>query len=232
MKRKMLSQKRSYDQWCAVARSLDIVGERWTMLIVRDLLIGPKRYKDILDGLPGIGTNLLAQRLRELEARGLVERSLLPAPANATVYGLTEKGAALQPVVLALGRWGFEFLGTPRPTDAMLPAPFFVSLHASFNPDAEPGLKERYAFRIDDRRFEVDVAGGRCTTHEGGASSPDVTFTTDAATLFALRRRELTPKNAIASGKVHVEGDPKALDRFVRAFAWSKEQVTRMSERT
>ena len=231
MKRKMLSQKRSYDQWCAVARSLDIVGERWTMLIVRDLLIGPKRYKDILDGLPGIGTNLLAQRLRELEARGLVERSLLPAPANATVYGLTEKGAALQPVVSALGRWGFEFLGTPRPTDAMLPAPFFVSLKASFNPDAEPGLKERYAFRIDDRRFEVDVAGGRCTTHEGGASSSDVTFTTDAATLFALRRRELTPKKAIASGKVHVEGDPKALDRFVRAFAWSKEQVARMSER-
>src|SRR6266849_4271092 len=129
MKAKMHSGKRSYDQWCAVARSLDIVGERWTMLIVRDLLIGPKRYTDILGGLPGIGTNLLAQRLRELEAHGLVERSLLPAPA--------------------------------RPTDAMLPAPFFVSLHASFNPTARPGLKERYAFRIDDRIFEVEVAGGR-----------------------------------------------------------------------
>ncbi|SRR5712691_326308 len=231
MKTKMRPRKRSYDQWCAVARSLDIVGERWTMLIVRDLLIGPKRYTDILGGLPGIGTNLLAQRLRELEAHGLVERSLLPAPASATVYGLTEKGAALEPVVSALGQWGFEFLGKPRPTDAMLPAPFFVSLHASFNPNAQPGLKERYAFRIDDRMFEVDVAEGRCTTHEGRASSPDVTFTTDAATLFAVRRRELTPKQAIARGKVRVDGDPKALERFVEVFAWSKELMASTTAR-
>ena len=231
MKAKMHSGKRSYDQWCAVARSLDIVGERWTMLIVRDLLIGPKRYTDILGGLPGIGTNLLAQRLRELEAHGLVERSLLPAPASATVYGLTEKGAALDPVVSALGRWGFEFLGKPRPTDAMLPAPFFVSLHASFNPTARPGLKERYAFRIDDRIFEVEVAGGRCTSREGASSSADVTFTTDAATLFALRRRELTPKQAIARGKVRVDGDPKALERFVEVFAWSKELMASTTAR-
>ena len=225
MKTKMPARKRSYDQWCAVARSLDLVGERWTLLIVRDLLIGPKRYKDILAGLPGIGTNLLAQRLRELEAHGLVERRALPAPASATVYRLTEKGLGLEPVVSALGRWGFEFLGRPRPTDAMLPAPFFVSLHASFNPAAEPGLTERYAFQIEDRVFQVDVAGGRCAIREGETSSPDVTFITDAATLFALRRRELTTKQAIASGKVKIAGDPKALDRFVRAFAWSKERL-------
>src|ERR671923_662341 len=124
MKSKMRSEKRSYDQWCAVARALDIVGERWTMLIVRDLLVGPKRYTDLLAGLPGIGTNLLAQRLRELEDRGLVERSALPPPAGATVYRLTETGAALEPVVHALGRWGFQFLGLPKPTDAMLPDPF------------------------------------------------------------------------------------------------------------
>ena len=231
MKSKMRSEKRSYDQWCAVARSLDIVGERWTMLIVRDLLIGPKRYKDLLAGLPGIGTNLLARRLRELEARGLIERTILPAPASATVYGLTEKGAALEPVVLALGRWGFQFLGKPRPSDAMLPAPFFVSLHASFNPDADPDLHERYAFRVDDRIFEVDVADRRCSVREGGATSPDATFATDAATLFALRRRELTPKQAIASGKVAVDGDPKALERFVNAFGWSKEQLARTTSR-
>src|SRR5216683_3461271 len=119
MKTKVQSRKRSYDQWCAVARSLDIVGERWTMLIVRDLLVGPKRYKDILAGLPGIGTNLLAQRLRELEAQGLVERVVLPQPAGTTVYRLTATGAALEPVVHALGRWGFQFLGAPRSTDAM-----------------------------------------------------------------------------------------------------------------
>jgi DNA-binding HxlR family transcriptional regulator len=231
MKSKMPSEKRSYDQWCAVARSLDIVGERWTMLIVRDLLIGPKRYKDLLAGLPGIGTNLLARRLRELEARGLIQRTDLPAPANATVYGLTQKGAALEPVVSALGRWGFEFLGKPRPSDAMLPAPFFVSLHASFNPTADPALDERYAFLIDDRIFEVDVAKGRCAIREGAAASGDVTFRTDATTLFALRRRELTPKQAVASGRVQVDGDPRALERFVNVFAWSKEQLARTTAR-
>lgn len=223
MKSKM--QKRSYDQWCAVARSLDIVGERWTMLIVRDLLVGPKRYKDILDGLPGIGTNLLTRRLRELEAQGLVERRQLPAPASATVYALTPKGAALEPVVFALGHWGFQFLGRPRSSDAMLPDPFFVSLRASFRPEQASDLSERYAFRIGDRVFEVVVSEGRCTTREGGATAPDVTFTSDPATLFALRRRELSPKQAIASGKVKVEGDPKALERFVDVFAWSKEML-------
>ncbi len=220
MKSKM--QKRSYDQWCAIARALDIVGERWTLLLVRDLLIGPKRYKDILSGLPGIGTNLLARRLRELEANGLIERSVLPAPANATVYGLTERGAALESVVSALGQWGFDFLGKPRSTDAMLAAPFFVSLHASYAPTAMPALKERYGFHVAD---------GRCAVREGGASAPDATFTSDAATLFALRRRELTPKQAVASGKVKVEGDPKALERFVGVFGWSKERLARTTAR-
>src|SRR5258708_19817823 len=158
MKSKM--QKRSYDQWCAIARALDIVGERWTLLLVRDLLIGPKRYKDILSGLPGIGTNLLARRLRELEANGLIERSVLPAPANATVYGLTERGAALESVVSALGQWGFDFLGKPRSTDAMLATPFFVSLHASYTPTAIPTLKERYGFRAHHRRFQAVLPPG------------------------------------------------------------------------
>src|SRR2546427_12402137 len=106
MKTKVQSTKRSYDQWCAVARSLDVVGERWTLLIVRDLLVGPKRYKDLLIGLPGIGTNLLADRLRELEGAGILRRTVLPPPAGSTVYELTSSGQALEPVILALGRWG------------------------------------------------------------------------------------------------------------------------------
>jgi DNA-binding HxlR family transcriptional regulator/putative sterol carrier protein len=227
MKRKM--QKRSYDQWCAVARSLDIVGERWTMLIVRDLLVGPKRYTDLLAGLPGIGTNLLAQRLRELEAQGLVDRTTLPAPASATVYGLTEKGKGLEPVVFALGRWGFQFLGKPKTTDAMLPDPFFLSLRVSFRRERAPDLRERYAFRVDDRAYEVAIADGNITTREGTATDPVATFTADAKTLFALRRRELTPRQAIASGKVTVEGDASALERFVEVSAWSKEALARIT---
>src|SRR5262245_63048394 len=108
---------RSYRQYCAVARGLDVVGERWTLLIVRDLLVGPKRYTDLLDGLPGIGTNLLAARLRELEQGGVVRRTVLPPPAGSTVYELTEVGRALEPVVMALGRWGVRFLDNPREGD-------------------------------------------------------------------------------------------------------------------
>jgi DNA-binding HxlR family transcriptional regulator len=225
-------EKRSYDQWCAVARSLDIVGERWTLLIVRDLLVGPKRYKDLLEGLPGIGTNLLAQRLRELEASGVIERATLPPPAGVTVYRLTEKGMGLEPAIFALGRWGFEYLPRhPRPGDAMLPDPFFISLRAAFDPNAIPGLDERYAFRVGDRVYEVVVAEGKCVTREGVTGQPAATFTSDAGTLFALRRREVTPKQALASGKVRVEGDPRALDRFVAAFSWSKERLAQMGVR-
>src|SRR5215470_18393749 len=108
---------RSYNQYCAVARSLDVIGERWTLLIIRDLLVGPKRYKDLLDGLPGIGTNLLAARLRDLEKAGIVRRTLLPPPAASTVYELTEVGRALEPAIFAIGRWGARFLGSPRETD-------------------------------------------------------------------------------------------------------------------
>jgi len=222
---KIKTQKRSYDQWCAVARSLDVVGERWTMLIVRDLFVGPKRYTDLLEGLPGIGTNLLAQRLRELEANGIVEKAELPPPSGATVYRLTPRGSALEPVVFALGRWGFQFLGKPKATDAMLPDPFFLSLRASFKPERARGLTERYAFAIGERRFIVDVADGKPVIREGDATAPAATIIADTATLFALRRRELTVRKAIASGKVRVEGDPKALERFLEVFAWTKESL-------
>lgn len=218
----MARQRRSYDQWCAVARALDLVGERWTMLIVRDLLVGPKRYTDLLAGLPGIGTNLLAQRLRELEAEGLIERSILPPPAATTVYRLTEVGAALQPVVFALGQWGFRFLGRPRPGDAFLPDPFFLSLHASFRPERAAAIDDTYEFHVDGRVFEVHIAGGRARITQGAASDPTAVVTSDAGTLFALRRREISPARAISSGKVRVTGDRGALARFVEAFGWPK----------
>src|SRR5260370_38322892 len=98
------SSPRSYDQYCAVARGLDVIGDRWTLLLVRDLLLGPKRYKDLLAGLPGIGTNLLADRLHELEGAGLIERTAFPPPAGSTVYRLTEPGQSLDPPLVALGR--------------------------------------------------------------------------------------------------------------------------------
>ncbi len=211
--------KRSYGQYCAAARGLDVIGDRWTLLVVRDLLLGPKRYTDLLDGLPGIGTNLLAARLRELEGTGLVERRVLPPPAGSAVYQLTEAGEALQPVLLALGRWaGRYFLGAPRSDDRLVPSAYFVAMRASFRPELADGLRETYEFRIGGRVFEVAVDGGRCTTSEGRAGRPDVVLSMDVETLNGLLLEGLPPSDALTSGQVSVSGDPDALARFVRLF--------------
>jgi len=208
--------RRSYDQYCAIARGLDVVGDRWTLLLVRDLLLGPKRYKDLLTGLPGIGTNLLADRLKELEAAGLIERTTLPPPAGSTVYQLTETGQALESVMTALGRWGARFLGAPRKTDIMVPRAYFVAMRGVFDPQAAAGITATYEVRIADLVFEVRVADARVTTSEGKVRNPDVILTMDVETLNALMFHTLTPGAAVASGRVEIaKGDLKALERFV-----------------
>ena len=210
------SPRRSYDQYCAVARGLDIIGDRWTLLLVRDLLLGPKRYKDLLSGLPGIGTNLLADRLKELEAAGLIERTVLPPPAGSTVYQLTDAGQDLEPVMRALGRWGARFLGAPKKSDIMVPRAYFVAMRGVFNPDAAAGLNETYEVRIADLVFEVRVADRRLITSEGQASNPDVILTMDVETLNALMFHLVTPAAALANRRVKIDkGGPKALERFV-----------------
>jgi DNA-binding HxlR family transcriptional regulator len=132
--------KRSYNQYCAVARALDIVGERWTLLVVRELLTGPKRFKDLLEGLPGIGTNLLAARLKDLEGYGVVHRTTLPPPAGSKVYELTELGSSLELVVAALGRWGLEFLGAPDQEDDLRPVWAVVAVRSAVKQEAARGL--------------------------------------------------------------------------------------------
>lgn len=214
------SPRRSYDQYCAVARGLDVIGDRWTLLLVRDLLLGPKRYTDLQAGLPGIGTNLLADRLRELEDAGLIERTVLPPPAGSAVYQLTETGKALETVMVSLGRWGARFMGAPKKTDVMVPRAYFVAMRGTFNPEAAAGISETYEVRIADLVFEVRVADGAITTSEGRATNPDVVMAMDVETLNALLFRLLTPAAALASQRVQLKGDAKALERFVRVFGF------------
>ncbi len=211
---------RSYDQYCAVARGLDVIGDRWTLLLVRDLLLGPKRYKDLLAGLPGIGTNLLADRLHELEGAGLIERTVLPPPAGSTVYQLTEAGQALEPAVVALGRWGARFLGAPKKTDVMVPRAYFVAMRGVFNPDVAVGVTETYEVRIADLVFEVRIADGRLTTREGQASNPDVVMTLSVETLNDLMFQLITPAGAVATGRVVVKGDGRAFERFFKVIGF------------
>jgi DNA-binding HxlR family transcriptional regulator/putative sterol carrier protein len=208
--------RRSYDQYCAVARGLDVIGDRWTLLLVRDLLLGPKRYKDLLSGLPGIGTNLLADRLKELEAAGIVERTVLPPPAGSAVYQLTETGQGLETVMSALGHWGARFLGAPKKTDVMVPRAYFVAMRGVFNPEAAAGVTETYELRIGDLVFEVRVADGQLTTREGVVRNPDVILALDVQTLNDLMFHAVMPSAAVASGRVQIiKGNFEALERFV-----------------
>ena len=214
------SKRRSYDQYCALARGLDVIGERWTLLIVRDLLLGPKRYTDLLEGLPGIGTNLLADRLHEMERLGLVERSVLPPPAGSAVYRLTAAGEALEPALMAIGRWGARFLqGGPKRSDILVPRAYFVAIRAAFRPELATSLRETYEFHIGDLGvFEVRVEDGRAFTAEREASRPTAVFTMDVETLNAVLFQLLSPKAALESGRVKVKGDQSALERFIKIF--------------
>src|ERR687896_2059432 len=131
--------KRSYEQYCTVARALDVIGERWTLLLVRELLTGPKRFKDLLGGLPGIGTNLLAARLKALEGEGIVRRATLPPPAGSNVYELKELGGSLEPVIMALSRWGARLLDAPREEDEMRAGWAVVAMRSALGQGAAGG---------------------------------------------------------------------------------------------
>ena len=210
---------RTYGQYCAVARGLDVIGDRWTLLMVRELLLGPKRYKDLQAGLPGIGTNLLAARLREMEEIGVVERRVLPPPAGSAVYQLTEAGEALQPAMFAIGHWGARFLGAPRPNEVLVPSAYFVAIRGEFRADLAAGVNLTFEVRIGERAFQARVRDGTCSTAEGPATDPDVVLTMDVETLNALLLEGLSPADAVAAGRVVVRGRSDGLERFVELFA-------------
>lgn len=209
-----MQQKRAYREYCAVARSLDLLGERWTLLIVRDLLLGPQRYTDLHEGLPGIATDMLTTRLRALEAAGLVRRRELPPPAPATVYELTDAGRRLGPLIRALGEVGLTLLGTPAPDEPINAGPVVISLNLIFRAEAVPGLSETYGLEIDGRPFTVAVDAGAVHTERGAPARPVATFRTTARALVALLRGEARAADA----RVEVAGDAGALERFAAAF--------------
>ncbi|MCA1738781.1 MAG: helix-turn-helix transcriptional regulator, partial [Actinobacteria bacterium] len=192
--------KRSYNQCCAVARAMDVLGERWTLLIVRELLTGPKRFKDLLDGLPGIGTNLLTARLKDLEGYGVLRRATLPPPAASRVYELTELGRSLEPVVMSLARWGLEFLGASCEEDDRQPAWAMVTLGSVLKPEAMGETKESYEFRVDNEAFQVWVVDGETGVRQGPAADPDLVVHSDTQTLLAVAAGRIETTEAVASG--------------------------------
>ena len=210
---------RPYAQYCPVAHSLELVGERWALLIVRDLLKGPKRYSDLLGGLPGLGTNILAARLRDLERGGVVHKRKLPPPANCNVYELTEYGAQLEEVIHALGRWGFRSLGPPPAKGCELPEGWLVQgAETMFDPERAGGLTGSWVVRCAGEVATIRVANGSIAADPGAESDVDAVLELDLGSLFGLVAGELDPDDAIAHGLVRVEGDPTALVSFLSIF--------------
>jgi DNA-binding HxlR family transcriptional regulator len=213
-----MGEKRSYGQYCTVARALDVVGERWTLLLVRELSTGPKRFKDLLEGLPGIGTNLLASRLKTLEGQGIVRRATLPPPAGSSVYELTELGGSLEPVIVALSRWGARLLDVPREGDNLRAGWAAVAMRSVLGPGSAGGRPGTYEFRIDGETFHLRV-GERVETRQGPSQDPDLVVTGDAETFLAVASGRLGPEEAMESGALRVEGDREAL------LAWHRPSV-------
>ncbi len=195
---------KSYNQYCPIAHALDVVGERWALLIVRDLLCGPRRYTDLLDGLPGISTNILASRLRELEAGGVVRKTKLPPPAASTVYELTPHGQGLRPVLHELARWGARSLGPPPP-DALEPGWLVHAIDLALSPLCRGNT---IAFRVGEEEASlVD-----CRAVEGIAAGYETLVETDPTGLY-----ELVVNHRL--DHVRIEGNPIPLERLVENFS-------------
>lgn len=211
---------RSYGQLCGIATALDLIGDRWTLLVLRDLLLGPLRFGDLAEGLPGIGTNTLAARLRHLEASGVVGRRLLPMPDRGTVYELTTYGRELEPILLALGRWGTKSMGRLAP-DAASRSRWLVGAMLAFRDDsqriAEPTTWE---LRLTDGAFTVRAEGTSLTITAGPPDDADLVITTEDEHLHRLLTGGLTAAAAVADGAVSLDGDPSALPRLIGLFAF------------
>lgn len=206
---------RSYDQSCPAARALDVVGGRWSLLIVRELLLGPRRYTDLVAGLPGIGPNVLAERLRALRKAGILSQVKLPPPASSAVYELTELGTAMRPVLDELTRWGMRLPTSPRPGDTFRLSWVLGCLRASFRPEEASGVRETYEFRVDGDTFHLRVDDGALDIQNGSATDPVCAITTDLGSFLAIGARLVDIEDAVARGLAKLEGELPAAARVV-----------------
>jgi DNA-binding HxlR family transcriptional regulator len=218
---------RTYGQFCGFARALEVIGERWALLVIRDLTVGPRRFTDLRRGLPGIPTNILAARLKELEQAGVVRRRVLPRPAAAVVYELTEHGAELEDIVDRIGLWGAKSLGQPRPGEIVTVDSLIVALRTTFRPEAARNVRVSYELRLGEIVIHARVDRGTLDVGPGPSpAEPDLVIDTQLA-LKGLMAGEITPAEAIATGAVHLSGDPTWLTRFAEVFHIPPRPATR-----
>ncbi len=209
---------RSYNQQCGIAAALDVIGDRWSLLVLRDLLLGPLRFGDLAEGMPGLGTNTLTARLKQLEAAGVIERRLLPLPGRGTVYELTDYGRELQPILMALGRWGTQSMGR-LPGDAASRSRWLVGAMPAFHDDSQQVARPTtWELRLTDGTFTVHADGADVAVAAGAPDDPDLVITTTDDVLHALLSRRLTAAEAVATQAVTLDGHAPALGRLVKLF--------------
>jgi DNA-binding HxlR family transcriptional regulator/putative sterol carrier protein len=213
-----MATMRTYGDGCSIARALDLVGERWALLVIRELLLGPKRYTDLRSGLPNASPNVLSQRLDELEQAGIVRRRKLPPPAGSRVYELTDWGLELEPLVISLGRWAAR--SPIRPPDAPILSAdsIILALRGLFDSGAAHGLRAAYELRLGEDRFRIEVADDQIEVTRGDAHGADATIDTDNDTLNAVLWGGRSLADAQRSGSLTIEGDKAPVERFVRLF--------------
>lgn len=210
-----------YQQFCGLARALDVVGNRWTLLIVRELMLGPRRFTDLIDGLPGIGRNLLTERLRGLERDGLVAREELPPPAARQVYELTEEGEDLARAAIPLIAWGARRLGERQPTESFRARWAALAMATFADREAAQGVRETYQYLVDEVAFHFIVDDGSIELREGQADDPAVVLTTDEQTWAEIAGGNIPASEAAARGALTVTGNRQAAKRLGKIFSRS-----------
>jgi DNA-binding HxlR family transcriptional regulator len=209
---------RTYGDGCAIARALDLVGERWALLVVRELLLGPKRYTDLRKGLPNASPNVLSERLRELERAGILRRHKLPPPAGSRVYELTDWGRELEQIVISLGRWAARSPTLPNDAPIVSADSIILALRGLFDSGAAHGLRASYDLRLGEDRFRIEVADDEIQAARGDAHQADAMIDTDPGTLDAVLWQGRPLADAQRSGRLTIEGDKAAVKRFLRLF--------------
>jgi DNA-binding HxlR family transcriptional regulator/putative sterol carrier protein len=210
--------KRSYGQYCAVAKALDVVGSRWTLLIIRELIGGPRRFRDLMDGLPGIGTNLLSDRLRELQEADVIVKRTLPPPAGSSVYELTERGRALEPAAMELARWGVELLDRPSPGEEFRVHWFMIAGGTAFRPEAARGAELTCELRTNGDVAHFLIEDGTLRIFQGPAIDADISLRGEPGDLIDLFTGAVVPTKAVSAGRIELDGEPDTLDTLLTMF--------------
>src|SRR5918997_1904880 len=208
-----------YQQYCALARTLDVAGDRWTLLIVRELTPGPRRFTDLDDGLPGISRKLLTERLRAPERDGIIARRELPPPAARQVYELTEDGRDLATAMAPLIAWGARRIGEREPGEAFRARWPAVAMAGLADREAAKGVNEAYQYLVGDSAFHFTVNDGSIELNDGRAQDPAVVLTTDEETWADIASGKVSASSATATGALGVAGDPQAVKRLGKIFA-------------